>query len=53
MLGEISLNAGDGTILSAVMLALLWQAGAALYLMHIVSPCSVISSSGQPMQKEL
>lgn len=50
MLGEIALNAGDGTILSAVVLALLWQAGAALCLMHTASPCSVTSSSGQPMQ---
>lgn len=50
MLGETALNAGDGTILSAVVLALLWQAGAALCLMHTASPCSVTFSSGQPMQ---
>lgn len=50
MLGEISLNAGGGTILSAVVLALPWQAGAAPCLMHSASPCSVTSSSGQPVQ---
>lgn len=50
MLGEISLNSGDGTILSTVMLALLWPAGAPPCLMHTALPCSVTSHSGQPMQ---
>lgn len=53
MLGEISLNAGDGTILSAVVLTLLQQAGSAPCLMHTASPCTVTSGFGQSMQKEL
>lgn len=50
MIQMIALNAGDSKIPSAVMLALPWQAEAAPCMVHTTSHCSVISSSGQPMQ---
>lgn len=45
----IALNAGEGKILSAVMLPLPWQVEAAPCMMHAASPGSVTSSSGLPM----
>lgn len=42
----IALNGEEGKILSAVMLAVPWQAQAAPWMMHAASPGSVTSRSG-------
>lgn len=49
MIGVIALNAGDGKIPSAVMLALPWQAEVVPCVLHAASSSS-ITSSGKTMQ---
>lgn len=50
MIRVIALNAGDGKILSAVILALPRQTEVAPCMVHTAFPGSVTSSSGQPIQ---